>query len=106
MDYSAALGVTDDNDPALLIISWKLGVNNGKCWEFTRDEFVNGWAIVGCSKLSEMTKKIEQWKKEIESPAKFKLFYYYCFDYLKEERKILGMEEAVTVWGMLGMEKR
>ncbi|PRP84918.1 hypothetical protein PROFUN_07572 [Planoprotostelium fungivorum] len=106
MDYSAALNVTDDDDPALLIVSWKLGVNHGKCWEFTREEFVNGWAIMGCSKLTDMIKRVETWKKEIENPTKFKQFYNYCFDYLKEERKILGMEEAVTVWGMLKMDKR
>lgn len=40
-------GVTDDRDPLLLIVAWKLNVLHGKCWEFTRDEFVSGWSIQG-----------------------------------------------------------
>eukprot|EP01117_Protostelium_nocturnum_P019898 TRINITY_DN873_c0_g1_i1.p1 TRINITY_DN873_c0_g1~~TRINITY_DN873_c0_g1_i1.p1 ORF type:complete len:396 (+),score=157.60 TRINITY_DN873_c0_g1_i1:165-1352(+) len=106
MDYSTDLGITDDKDPGLLVIAWKLGVNHGKCWEYSRNEFVMGWAVSGAHNLKEMKNKLDEWKKELNTPARFKSFYQFCFDYLKEERKILSMEEALTVWEMIGMDKR
>jgi hypothetical protein len=36
----------------------------------------------------------------------FKPFYNWCFDYLREERKILTIEEVQTLWLMLGMPPR
>lgn len=72
-----------------------------------------------------MKKKLKEWKEEIKQPNKFKLFYNYVFDYLREDKKILckpfffhsntiqftplfplATEESITVWGMLGMDKR
>jgi uncharacterized protein (DUF2249 family) len=47
LQYGQDLGITDDKDPMLLVTAWKLNVNHQKCWEFTRDEFVGGWAIHG-----------------------------------------------------------
>jgi len=106
LEYSQDLGITEDRDPGLLIVSWKLNVAHEKCWEFTRDEFVGGWSIHGCSNLPAMKKKLANWREELKQNSKFKQFYYYVFDYLKEDKKILGMEEATTVWDMLGMNER
>jgi hypothetical protein len=33
-------------------------------------------------------------------------FYNWCFDYLREDRKILTIEEVQTLWSMLGMPSR
>jgi len=51
-------------------------------------------------------KKIKEWKDELKQPAKFKQFYFYVFDYLREDKKILPLDECLTVWGMLSMDKR
>ena len=53
-----------------------------------------------------MKKKTKEWREELKNAAKFKQFYNYVFDYLKEEKKILVMEEALTVWDMLGFNER
>jgi len=57
MQYSQDLGITDDKDPMLLMVAWKLNITHSKCWEFTKDEFVGGWAIQGCSSIDTMKKK-------------------------------------------------
>jgi hypothetical protein len=46
LQYGQDLGITDDKDPMLMVIAWKLNVNHGKVWEYTRDEWM-GWAIHG-----------------------------------------------------------
>lgn len=106
LQYGQDLGITDDKDPMLLVVAWKLNVNHQKCWEFNRDEFVGGWAIHGCHNIDTMKKKTKEWREELKNAAKFKQFYNYVFDYLKEEKKILVMEEALTVWDMLGFNER
>lgn len=106
LQYSQDLGITEDKDPGLLLVFWKLNANHEKCWEFARDEFVGGWAIHGCSTVAAMKKKLDTWRAEIKSPQKFKSFYNYVFDYLKEDKKILALEEATTVWDMLSMNQR
>jgi len=106
LQYSQDLGVTDDKDPGLLIVSWKLNVCHEKCWEFARDEFVGGWSIHGCHNIQTMKKKLEGWRVDVKNAQKFKSFYFYVFDYLKEDKKILAIEEATTVWEMLGMNQR
>jgi len=106
LQYGQDLGVTDDKDPMLMIIAWKLNVSHGKVWEFTRDEFVGGWAIHGAHNIDSMKKKCKEWREEVKNAAKFKQFYNYVFDYLREDKKILVMEEAVTVWDMLGFNER
>jgi len=106
LQYGQDLGIIDDKDPGLFIVFWKLNVTHEKCWEFTREEFVGGWAIHGCHNVPAMKKKLEAWRQDVKNPQKFKLFYFYVFDYLKEDKKILAVEEATTVWDMLGMNQR
>ena len=37
-----------------------------------------------------MQKKTKEWREELKNNAKFKQFYNYVFDYLREEKKVLG----------------
>jgi len=104
LQYSQDMGI-DDKDPLLMVIAWKLNSNHGKAWEFTRDEFVGGWAIQGCHNLASMKKKCAQWRDELKQSNKFKQFYNFVFDYLREDKKIIAMEEAMTVWDMMGVNE-
>jgi len=105
IQYSQDLGVTDEKDPALLIISWKLNAKDSKVWEFSRDSFVGGWALEGVYTIDLMKKKTKTWKDELKQANKFKSFYYFVFDYLKEDKTILSMEEAFTVWDIIGFNE-
>jgi len=105
LQYGTALDVTDDNDPGLLVILWKLGARAQ--WELTRDEFVGGWTALGCGRLDGMKQKLQAWRRELDDVENFRKFYFWVFDYLREEGKtILLMEEATTVWAMLSMDKK
>jgi len=106
LQYSQDMSIVDDKDPGLLLIFWKLNVSHEKCWELTRGEFIGGWSIHGCSTVAQMKKKLDSWRGEVKNATKFKSFYNYVFDYLKEDKKILALEEATTVWDMLGMNVR
>jgi len=101
--YSQDLGITDEKDPALLIVAWKLNAKDAKVWEISRESFVGGWSLEGVYTLDQMKKKNKQWKEELKQAPKFKSFYYFVFDYLKEDKTILSMEEATTVWDIIGM---
>jgi len=94
-----------DQDPGLLLIAWKLQLQT--LWSFSKDEWLNGWGNHGCTNLSEMKAKVEQWKKEIKSNnTEFQKFYKFVFDYLKEDKRILPIEEAVLVWDMVLKDRK
>lgn len=40
------LGVVEDTDPGLMLLAFKLGAEAQ--WEFSREEFINGWTAFGC----------------------------------------------------------
>ncbi|KAJ5525219.1 DUF298 domain protein [Penicillium frequentans] len=48
--------------------------------EFTKEGFLNGWKLVGCSTISQMRKHIQTLRKEIpEQPTVFRRVYRYSF---------------------------
>jgi len=106
LQFTQDLGIVDDKDPALLVVVWKLNAKDKKVWEISRESFIGGWSLEGCFSIDGMKKKLKQWKEEIKTQAKFKLFYNFVFDYLKEDKTILPMEEATTVWEMLGFNQK
>jgi len=98
-------GAKDDSDPLLLIIAWKLG--GEKPWEFTRDEWVRGFSLYGLHDISGIKTAAAAWKQQVLTDEEtFKPFYNWCFDYLREDRKILSIEEVQTLWTMLGLPAR
>jgi len=106
IQYGQDMGINDDKDPLLMVVAWKLGATDCKVWELSRQTFLTGWTLHECSNIPSMKKKAREWQEELKQPPKFKIFYFWVFDYLKEDRKILSMEEAITVWEMLEMNKR
>jgi hypothetical protein len=44
-EFQKDLGITDDEDPALLIIAWKL--NSRTVWEISLNEWMNGFTHAG-----------------------------------------------------------
>lgn len=68
---------------------------------------MRGFSLNGLHDIASIKKKAAQWKKDVLSDDEvFKSFYAWTFDYLREDRKILSMEEAKTIWMMLDMRKR
>jgi hypothetical protein len=98
------LGQTDENDPLLLLLAWKLSA--GTVWEFSREEFVTAFSLYECYTMDHIKSKVAAWRKEYTQPNDFKNFYNFVFEYLKEDRVILLLDEAVMAWTTLGMHTR
>eukprot|EP01121_Diplochlamys_sp_Union-15-3_P000735 TRINITY_DN10611_c0_g2_i11.p1 TRINITY_DN10611_c0_g2~~TRINITY_DN10611_c0_g2_i11.p1 ORF type:complete len:254 (+),score=53.31 TRINITY_DN10611_c0_g2_i11:535-1296(+) len=97
------IGSKGDDDPVLLILAWKLRAE--VVWEFSRDEFVTGFAIQGVYSMSDLKKKVVEWKNDIKNDKdQFRSFYNFIFEYLKDPKATaLEKEEALMAWGMLNL---
>lgn len=47
--YLADLGIMDDMDPGLFVVSWKLQCATP--WVITKTEWMNGWFVLHCCLL-------------------------------------------------------
>jgi len=105
LQLSQDLGVTDEKDPSLIIMFWKLNVNQPNVWEISKEEFSN-WKNHNCTTLDAMKNKLKEWRSGLKREDEFKQFYFFIFDYLREDKKILSLEESLLAWEMLEMQKR
>jgi len=104
--YSQDMEIAEESDPTLLLIAWKLNVNQPTVWTFSRQEFVQGWDKFKCYTLEQMRQQTKKWREELKNEETFKLFYNFVFDYLREDKKILSVEEALITWELLEINKR
>lgn len=104
LQLAAAMGQQGDMDPLLLVVMWKLGCK--RQWAITHDEFVQGFANLGVGSMPNIKRKVGEWKRLLDDPAVFPEFYNFAFEYLRGEAKMLGIQDALMAWQMLGMERR
>eukprot|EP01090_Pellita_catalonica_P021918 TRINITY_DN8338_c0_g1_i1.p1 TRINITY_DN8338_c0_g1~~TRINITY_DN8338_c0_g1_i1.p1 ORF type:complete len:612 (+),score=120.40 TRINITY_DN8338_c0_g1_i1:20-1855(+) len=98
--FQEDIGVTDDDDPLLMIVAWKLDAEIA--WEFSRGEWMDGFTAAGVYTIKMIKEKANGWKKTVDSDkTEFKRFYYFVFDYLKGDKRILDIDTAELVWGMV-----
>jgi hypothetical protein len=75
-------------DYTLILIAWKLKA--AAVWTFSRDEWLVGWGVYGCTSLEEMKRLCAKWKDDLrQNISEWKKFYRFVFDYLKEDKRIL-----------------
>eukprot|EP01116_Phalansterium_solitarium_P006488 TRINITY_DN187_c0_g3_i1.p1 TRINITY_DN187_c0_g3~~TRINITY_DN187_c0_g3_i1.p1 ORF type:complete len:626 (+),score=187.98 TRINITY_DN187_c0_g3_i1:243-2120(+) len=98
MQLQTDLGVTDDEDPSVLIIAWKLQC--ARVWEISRHEFVTGLNVHAAPTLDKLRTRVKEWREALRDPTQFKSFYNFVFDYLKEDKKILLIDEALIAWNI------
>lgn len=61
-------------------------------------EFMDGFSLYGCHTLNQISEKAQQWKKGINADNdEFKSFYYFVFNYLRGQKKILEMDSVELV---------
>jgi len=105
VQFQKELGAIDDEDPLMFFVSWKLSCKT--VWQISRSEFMNGWTIHGCSTIEKMIARIKEWKEELRTnELQFKKFYNYVFDYLREEKTSLPIEEATVVWNIILKDRK
>jgi len=104
LQLASDLGVEELTDPTLLIVAWKFA--SSRTWEFTRDEFIGALSVYKIYSIDQLKEKIKEWKKDLENDNVFKDFYFFLFDYLREDKTQLLTEEALMVWSTVEMEKK
>ena len=95
----------DPMDKLMLVICFNLEAK--VMCEFTRDEFVGGWASLGVDSVQGMKDSFPRMQAELEnSPARFAEFYSYVYDFAKEPgKRSLSAETARFMWNLLLAEK-
>eukprot|EP01027_Heterolobosea_sp_BB2_P016163 GEZU01023039.1.p1 GENE.GEZU01023039.1~~GEZU01023039.1.p1 ORF type:complete len:157 (-),score=11.17 GEZU01023039.1:25-495(-) len=84
----------------MLAILWKL--NSKTRYEVSRAEFVNGFRALNCPRLGKIKQKLPEFRAELRVGHRFKEFYYWVFDYVREPgSKSLDLETATQMWILL-----
>jgi hypothetical protein len=94
--YMADLGITDDMDPSIFIIAWKLGCVTP--WVISKAEWMNGWSLQGASTVADMKGKLTGWRKDLEDAKVFTVFYNWVFDHMRGDKRILDWEQVKILW--------
>jgi len=90
------LGAVDDDDPLMIVVAWKL--NCQTMWQISRQEWMDGFSLVGCRTLQDIKEVAQKWKKEIAADKEaFKTFYYFVFNYLRGQKKVLEIDTVIVV---------
>ncbi|GAB0090506.1 Defective in cullin neddylation protein [Sergentomyia squamirostris] len=84
----------------VLIIAWKFRAET-QC-EFSRDEFCNGFYDLGVDSIDKLKTKLSLLENDLKDPLKFKDFYYFTFNYAKEQgQKGLDLDMAIAYWNIV-----
>ncbi|XP_031636888.1 DCN1-like protein [Contarinia nasturtii] len=84
----------------VLIIVWKFRAET-QC-EFTKSEFVNGFVELGIDSIDGLRSKLPALENELRDPNKFKDFYYFTFNYAKDNtQKCIDLEMAIAYWNIV-----
>jgi len=93
------LGV-DPEDLVVLVLAWYL--NAQTMGYFKKDEFIAGLQKLGVDSVSRLKNQLNNFKKDLEDPAKFKEIYRYAFSFAKErDQKILDLATADALLGLV-----
>jgi len=93
------IGISSSNMESLGL-SWRLNCKEQGL--ITRKEFVEGFVNMGSDSIQKMKADADQLKKDLQSPAQFKQFYTWLFNYCTEsKRKTIDKPMAVGVWGLV-----
>jgi len=90
----------DPNDIVTLILAWQLGAKT--LGTFTKKEFIEGLATLRCDSLQKIKEVLPSLRAEIADDQAFKEFYFWIFDYSKEEKaNNLAYDVSLELWRLL-----
>jgi len=94
----------DPADVVLLVLSWHM--NAATMCEFSRDEFINGLASLGCDSIDKLKAQLPSLREELKDDSKFREIYNYAFSFSREKgQKCLQLETAIGMWQLLFSER-
>jgi len=87
-------------DIVSLILAWKL--NAKTLGEFTKEEFIEGFSQLRCDSIEKIKERLPTLKESINEEQSFKEFYYFVFEYSKEEKaNNIRCDIAIEMWPLL-----
>mmetsp|Transcript_4791 Transcript_4791/g.8693 ORF Transcript_4791/g.8693 Transcript_4791/m.8693 type:complete len:252 (-) Transcript_4791:144-899(-) len=90
----------DPSDVVLLVVSWHM--NAATMCEFSREEFINGMASLGCDSIDKLKAVFGKLRDEMRDDTKFRDIYNYAFDFSREKgQKCLQLDTAVAMWQLI-----
>jgi len=93
------LGV-DPDDVVILVLAWHL--NAQSMGFFKRDEFIGGLQRLGVDSISKLKNQLNNIKKDLDDPVKYKEIYRFAFGFAKErDQKILDLAIADALLGLV-----
>lgn len=83
----------------VLILAWRLKAAT-QC-EFSREEFMNGLADLGCDSIDKLKSKLHSLDNDLRDPSRFKDLYQFTFNYARNPgQKGLELEVAIAYWNI------
>jgi|UniRef100_A0A7S4LM59 DCN1-like protein 4/5 len=93
------LGI-DVEDPVLLVLAWKSQAKHS--FSISRDEWARAMIALHVDSLKKLKAAIPAMRAEITDKDAFKDFYFFVFDFVKEDpATVLGNDTALAYWQLL-----
>jgi len=90
----------DPSDIVTLILAWQLGAKT--LGTFTKNEFIEGLGTLRCDSIQKIKERLPSLRAEIADDQAFEEFYFWIFDYSKEEKaNNLAYDVSVELWKLL-----
>eukprot|EP00730_Choanoeca_flexa_P012681 TRINITY_DN4515_c0_g1_i2.p1 TRINITY_DN4515_c0_g1~~TRINITY_DN4515_c0_g1_i2.p1 ORF type:complete len:252 (+),score=71.21 TRINITY_DN4515_c0_g1_i2:169-924(+) len=90
----------EPTDPVMLVLASECNCQTNCV--FTKQEFVSGMEIIGCSNLDDLRAKLPELRQQLDDPAGFKQVYDFAYGYsCTPGQKTLEMETALALWQLL-----
>ena len=93
------LGI-DLEDPVVLVLAWKSNAKNS--FQISRDEWARAMTALSVDSLKKLKAALQSMRAEITYEEAFKEFYFFVFDFVKEDvTTVLSNDTAVAYWQLL-----
>lgn len=90
----------DMEDPVVLVLAWKGQAKNS--YQISRDEWARAMTALHVDSLKKLKGTLSSIRAEITEPEAFKEFYFFVFEFVKEDAAtVLSNETAVAYWALL-----
>eukprot|EP01064_Diplonema_japonicum_P011003 TRINITY_DN1826_c0_g1_i1.p1 TRINITY_DN1826_c0_g1~~TRINITY_DN1826_c0_g1_i1.p1 ORF type:complete len:181 (+),score=49.82 TRINITY_DN1826_c0_g1_i1:391-933(+) len=93
------LAISIDDDSLLLVAC---RIQASEPFKLGRSEFINGMKSLGIDSVKKLKAEISKWKSALTDKRHFKYFYWFAFDWTREENaRVIQAESAVESWNVM-----
>lgn len=100
MKLAEQLDIDPETDPVILVLAKVM--NAKQMLHFSRDEFRNGMAELGCDSSRALKTKLHELRETLNDDRQFKELYLFLYSYaLDFGQKVMSKEMALGLWKIL-----